>query len=123
MTDQSYKAAIPTRELKLGNGETIVSYQYITIGESRQLQKMMLEGGKFNVETGRMENINVAKYYEIQDISAGFAIKEIKAKDGTAKPFSQDWLNSLPKEIGEQVYKEIDIVSGMSNLKPVEKKS
>ena len=117
------KSNIPTHELKLSNGDIVVFYDYLTTGESRQLQKLLLAGGKFNAETGKIEDLPIDQFLDIQDKSAESVIKEVKVGDADAVAFSQDWLNALPVEIGNEVYEEVNRITQVSNLAKEEKKN
>ena len=117
------KANIPVHELKLSNGNIVVFYDYLTTGESRQLQKLLLTGGKFNAETGKIEDLPIDQFLDIQDKSAESVIKEVKIGDADAVAFSQDWLNSLPVEVGNEVYEEVNRITQVSHLAKEEKKN
>ena len=123
MAENNLKTAIPTHELKLSSGDIVVFYDYLTTGESRQLQKLLLAGGKFNAETGKIEDLPIDQFLDIQDKSAESVIKEVKVGDADAVAFSQDWLNSLPVEVGNEVYEEVNRITQVSNLAKEEKKN
>lgn len=118
----NYKAGIPTEELTLTNGETVVFYKFLTTGESRELQRMLLAGGKFSTEKGKLEDIPSSIILDIQDKSAEFLVKEVKHKDGTVEAYNKDWLYRLPLEDGNKVYDKINKINSESNLTPKEKK-
>ena len=115
------KENIPTHELKLENGDVIIFYDFITTGESRELQKMLLEHGKFNSQTGQIEDLALNVFLESQDKAASFVIKEVKSKE-SSQAFSQDWLNGLPVETGNKVYDEVNRVTQVSQLTQDKKK-
>ena len=77
------KSNIPTHEITLVNGDVVIFYDYITTGESRDLQKVLLEKGKFNSATGQIEDLPLSTFLESQDKAASFVIKEIKLKGYT----------------------------------------
>jgi len=117
------KNGIPLLEVQLPvSGYTVVIYQYLTTGESRELQKIMLEGGTFNPEAGKIENMPVDTFLKMQDKAAEFLIKEIKNKDGASQPFSFEWLYNLPVTDGNLVYDKINEITGASTLTPEGKK-
>ena len=89
----------------------------------RELQKMMLAESKYDITSGKMENVNVATFLKYQDQSANALIKEIKFKDGTIKPFQQEWLDSLPIEEGNKVYDLVNEITQGSWVKKEEKKN
>lgn len=117
------KKNIPTHEVKLDNGEVVIFYDYITTGESRELQKLLLEGGKFDAQKGTIDNLPLSTFLESQDKAATFVIKAIKDKDGNEQEFVKEWLDSLPVELGNVVYEEINNITQVSNLTTEEKKS
>ena len=115
------KNNIPTHEIILDNGDIVVFYDYITTGESRELQKVLLEGGKFNSASGQIEDLPLGVFLNSQDKAASFVIKEVKEGE-TVVPFSQEWLNSLPVELGNKVYDEVNRLTQISNLTQDQKK-
>lgn len=121
---EGIKVNIPTHELKLENGDVVVFYDYLTTGESRELQKLLLASGKFNTDTSKIEDISIASFLDIQDKTAIFVIKELKIGGGDEPVvFDQEWLNNLPVETGNVVYEEVNRISQVSQLKPEEKKN
>ena len=115
------KSNIPTREVKLSTGETVHLYTYLTIGESRQLQKTLLAGGKLDLKEGQLEEVSPALYMDMQDQALTFLVKNI-TKAEEVKPFSMDWLNSLSIEDGNKVYDVVNDVVQSSQMAGDEKK-
>ena len=115
------KENIPTHELKLENGDVIIFYDFITTGESRELQKMLLEHGKFNSQTGQIEDLALNVFLESQYKAASFVTKEVKVKD-VSQAFSQEWLNGLPVDMGNKVYDEVNRITQVSQLTQDKKK-
>ncbi|HLA88482.1 MAG TPA: hypothetical protein VJL10_10695 [Anaerolineales bacterium] len=122
MDANNLKSNIPTHELTVG-GDTIVFYDYLTTGESRELQKLLLSSGKFNTETSKIEDISMTSFLDIQDKSAAYVIKEIKIAGAEGTPFNQEWLNGLPVNLGNAVYEEINRITQVSQLTSEEKKN
>ncbi len=123
MADDNYKAGIPTQELKLGNGETVVLYTYLTTGENREVQKLMFKGGKFNTETNKMESLDPVAFMDVQDKTVEFLVKNIIGSDGTTvKPFLKEWLNQLPSMDGDLIYAKVGEAINVSKLDDKAKK-
>lgn len=122
MSEANLKANIPTHELKLENGNVVIFYDYVTTGESRQLQKILLEKGKFNSKSEQIEDLPLVVFFESQDKAASFVIKEVKIGDKEAKPFDEAWLSALPEKIGNVVYEEVNNLTQMSQLAKDKKK-
>lgn len=118
----NYKNGIPVEELVLGNGDTAVFYKYLTTGESRELQRMILGKGTFNVEAGKINDLQSVVVLDIQDKTASFLVKEVKHKDGVVEPFTQAWLDHLPLEDGNKVYDKVNQLNQGSQTAPKEKK-
>ena len=116
------KTSIPTHEIKLENGDIVVFYDYLTTGESREIQKLLLENGKFNSATGQIEDLPLGVFLDSQDKTANLVIKEVKVGGAEATAFSQEWLNNLPVKVGNQVYDEVNKISQLSNLTQDQKK-
>jgi hypothetical protein len=111
------KSEIPLLELKLPEtGYTVYIKSYLTIGQSRELQNMLLEEGKFNPEIGKIENLSTKTFLKMQDKAAEFLLKEIKDKNGVVVPFSASWLYNLPVKDGTLVYDKINIITQASTL-------
>ncbi len=119
---ENFKNNIPTHELTLGNGDIVVFYDYITTGEAREIQKLLIEGGKFNAETGKIEDLSVGSFLSVQDKSASYVIKGVKVGGGEIVAFLQEWLNNLPVGIGNTVYDEVNRITQVSQLSPDKKK-
>ena len=115
------KSNIPSHEAKLVDGSIVVFYDYITTGESRELQKVLLEKGKFNSATGQIEDLPLSVFLDSQDKAAFFVIKEIKVgdvemvsnqvnalshKDARLQPAD---LNPLDAALLEDIYNKIQV--------------
>lgn len=122
MADENLKSTIPVEELVLTNGETVRFYSYLTTGESRRIQKLMLENGKMNPETGKLESLSVSTFLDVQELAATFVVKNIKVIDGTEKPFAKEWLDNLPAEVGNEVYEKVNLITQVSHLNKETKK-
>lgn len=116
------KSNIPTHEVKLENGDIVVFYDYLTTGESREIQKMLLENGKFNSATGQIEDLPLGVFLDSQDKTANLVIKEVKVGGTEPTAFNQEWLNNLPVKTGNAVYDEVNKISQLSNLTQDQKK-
>lgn len=113
---------VPLLEIELSNGDKVMVRPFLTIGETRDIQAIMLENGDFDLESGKMQKVSVKAYMQVQDKAAEFLIKEIKKKDGTVAPYSKDWLYHLSNEDGNKVYAKVSEIFGGSNLSVESKK-
>ena len=118
---EGLKRNIPTHELDLGGNIVVVFYDFITTGESRELQKMLLEKGKFNTATNQVEDLPLGVFLDSQDKAASFVIKEVKISE-VSQAFTAEWLAALPVEQGNKVYDEVNKLTQVSQLTPEEKK-
>lgn len=118
---EGIKSNIPTHELDLGGNIVVVFYDFITTGESRELQKILLEKGKFNTATNQVEDLPLGVFLDSQDKAASFVIKAVKTGE-VSVPFSSEWLAGLPVEQGNKVYEEVNRLTQVSQLTPTEKK-
>jgi len=117
------KPNVPLTELKLPkSGDVVVMAEYLTTGQSRELQKILLQGGHFDVEEGKMKDIPVDMFLEMQDRAAELLIKQIKKQDGKTESFTTEWLYNLPVEDGNLVYERVNEITQASTLTPEEKK-
>jgi hypothetical protein len=116
--------SIQSIEIKLPvTGQTAVMYQYLTIGQSRELQRIIISEGNLDINKGTMENVNASAVFKMQDRAAELLIKEYIDIDGNRHPFSADWLNNLPIGDGTLVYNKVNELVGESNLSSEAKKN
>jgi len=106
MNDVRLEVPLSTLELPK-TGYKVVLYEYLTIGQSREFQKIALSKGEYNVEEKKMNKVPVDAFLEMQDKAAEFLIKEVIAKDGATQPFTKEWLYDLPQEDGNLLYATI----------------
>lgn len=111
MADNQYKSAVPTQEVKLSNGEKLVIYKYLTIGESRDLQRIFLKGGNFDVNKQEFLAMSGEVFLEVQDTALSFLAKEV-IRGEEKFDFSQEWFNALSIEDGTKV---IDAITDITN--------
>lgn len=104
------------------SGETVLFRPFLTTGQSRELQKILLKKGTFNTEAGKMENITTETFLEMQDKAAEYLISVVRGADGTEKPFAAKWLADLPVSDGNLVYAKISEITESSNLSPDKRK-
>lgn len=111
-------------ELKLPvTGVTVVISSYVTIGQSRELQRILMQNSNLDITTGKMEGINPNSIYAMQDRGTELLVKEYIDKDGTHVPFSSDWLNNLPSQDGELIYNKVNEIVNHANLSDESKKN
>ncbi len=120
--DSNAKVGVPVHEITLTNGNVVVFYDYLTTGEFKKLQKTLFDAGKFNSTTGQIADIPLSVFMDYQDKAATFLIKEVKQGENPAAVFTQEWLDNLPKSIGDEVYAELQKLTGVSSLSKEEKK-
>lgn len=107
---------IPLQELRLPEtGEIVMLSKYVTTGQSRELQRVMLKGGQFDVEAGKMQTLQVDTFFEMQDKAAELLIKEVKDKDGNVHSFSREWLYGLPVSDGNLIYEKLNEITALAN--------
>lgn len=103
-------------------GYTVVFAKYLTIGQSRDLQRVILAQANYDQEKGSLANLPVDKFLDMQDKAAELLIKEIRSKTGEVQPFSATWLESLPVDDGNLVYEKLNDLTKESNLSEKDKK-
>lgn len=114
---------IPLTELKLPkSGYTVKIAKYLTIGQSRDLQRHMFKDGQYDIEAGKLKDLPVDAFLDMQDRAAEFLIKEVINKENQSQPYTQEWLYNLPIEDGNLLYNEINKVTSASNLSEEDKK-
>jgi hypothetical protein len=123
MADVVLKANIPTHEITLSNGQVVVFNDYITTGQSKELTKTLLGSGRYDSTNNKIQDLPLSSFLESQDKAAGFLINVIKTPDCPDSIFTQDWLDNLPKELGDVIYAEVNRLTGMSQLTDEQKKA
>lgn len=88
---------------------------YLTTGQSRQLQKILLSKGEFDAAAGAMKGIAPDTFLDMQDQAAELLITEVKNPDGTATVFTKEWLYELPMGDGNVVYEKVNEVMGTTS--------
>lgn len=101
------KDNIPTTTIKLPvSGKEVVVYNYLTTGENRQVQKAMVRGTKVNPESGRVDDIDGAVLFDVQDLAMSFLIKD----------FNKEEIDSLVIEDGDFLYAKVQEITTNSSL-------
>lgn len=108
-------------ELPITKAQVTVK-SYLTTGQSRQLQRILLTQGVLSKEGVNVENITPESALDMQDRAASFLIAEIKNADGTSVTFTQQWLDDLPVTDGNVVYEELNRLIGESSLSADDRK-
>lgn len=97
-------------------GDVVDFAPYLTTGQSRMLQKVLISKGTFNSASGQFENVAPDTFLDMQDKAAEVLVKTIKKKDGTVVSFTKEWLDNLPAEDGAMVYEKINEITKESSL-------
>lgn len=115
---------IPTVEVKLPEtGVTVKIRKYLTTGQSRELQKIILKGGKFDAQQGTFSDLDPVTFMEMQDKATELLIIEYTDKAGATSPFNQEWLYNLPGKDGQVLYEEINKITQESTLTQEQRKN
>jgi hypothetical protein len=115
---------IQLTEIKLPvTGQTVVLSQCLTIGQSRELQRILISDGNLDVNKGTMENVSPSAIFKMQDRAAELLIKEYIDTEGGRHPFEVSWLNNLPISDGTLVYDKVNTLVSESNLSGEAKKN
>lgn len=113
-----------TVELRLPETEsTVVMSEFLTIGQSRQLQRMILSSGKFDSAAGTISDVSADAFMDMQDKAAELLVREIKEKDGSTHPFSIEWLGNLPVKDGQILYEKVNQLTQESNMSATARKN
>ena len=103
-------------------GQTVSLNPFVTIGQSRELQKIVLAKSKFDLQTGQVQDMPADAFMAMQDKAAELLITQIRTKDGVVTSFTKEWLDTLPVDDGNIVYEKVNDVLNQSSLKPEEQK-
>lgn len=115
---------VPLLELKLPTSQQTVSLRkWLSIGQSRLLQKIVLKGGSVNPQEGTIGNVPAEVFLEMQDKAAELLINQIRNQDGSIVTDDvANWLFNLPQEDGNLIYDKLNEIISNSNLSDDSKK-
>lgn len=106
-----------TIELKLEQSKkTVVMKKYLTTGQSRELQRLLLSKGTFNATDSKFENIPPQVYLDMQDTALKFLVIEIRDVEGNSFPYTKEAIDELPIKDGNVVYEQTNKIIEESNL-------
>lgn len=97
---------------------------FITTGQSRELQRVLLSHGEFDPSnpSGAMKNMKPEAVLEMQDKAAEMLIINVRQND-VDQPFTKEWLYNLPMQDGNAVYEKInELIGATANLSEDAKK-
>lgn len=111
-------------EVNLPNtGGVVKMSQFLTTGQSRELQLLMLQGSKIKPGNTEMGDIPADTFLRMQDRAAEMIIKEVIAKDGSPVSIPVlEWLYALPISDGNVVYDKVNELIQASSLTEEQKK-
>lgn len=95
---------------------------FLTTGQSRQLQRILLTQGVMSKDGVNVENITPEAALDMQDKAASMLISGIKNADGSELTFTQEWLDNLPVTDGNVVYEELNRLVSEGSLSAEDKK-
>lgn len=99
---------------------------YLTTGQSRELQKVLLSKGILGENGVDVKNVSPEAALDMQDKAAELLIKSVKNPNGETTDFSgtdvQAWLYDLPVADGNFLYEEINKIISATNLTEEAKK-
>jgi len=111
-------------EVKLPvTGQVAVISSYLTTGQSRELQKILLSDGNVDATSGKIDNINPTTYLVMQDKACEMLIIEYTDASGSRHVFNPEWLYNLPVKDGDVIYSKINDITSNSSLTDNEKKN
>lgn len=111
-------------EVKLPQtGGSVKLSKFLTTGQSRELQALMLQGSTIKPGNTEMGDIPADVFLKMQDRAAEMIIKTITASDGAeiSTPVLE-WLYALPISDGNLVYDKVNELIQASSLTEEQKK-
>lgn len=107
------KDEIPTTTLKLPiTGKEVVVYNYLTGGESRQLQRLILGGASIDPQTRTVSPISGSIIFDSQELAVSFLVKG----------YNKEEIDNLPGDDSDFLYAKIDEITQKSKLSDESKK-
>lgn len=106
------KENIPTTIITLPSGKEFVIYNYLTGGENRQLQKILLGSATINPNTKEISNIPGSVIFDSQELALSFLIKD----------FNKTEVDNLSQDDSDFLYSKVDEITKNSKLENESKK-
>jgi len=115
---------IPSTELVLPEtGYTVKIQKWLTTGQSRELQRVMFGEAAFDPSQGKMGDVKLSTFLDMQEKAAEMIVQSISKKDEVIS-YSKEWIDVLPLKDGNLLYEKVNEIMGTSNLsEPKQKKS
>lgn len=107
------------------SGDQVVIKAYLTIGEARQLQKVLLAQGNLNSKEGKLNDIPAETVLQMQDKAAEILIVSVISGEDkqSVYPFSYEWLENLHVKDGTLIYDRINTINEQASASPEAKKN
>lgn len=106
------------------SGKNIQFKPFITTGQSRELQKILLKNGTFNTEAGKLDNVSADTFMEMQEKAAEFLIIGFSdTNGGIVRPYTKEELDALPMQDGNIVFDKVNELTQASQLSTGDQKN
>lgn len=107
---------IPSVELVLPETGYVVKIQkWLTTGQSRELQRVMFGDASFNPSEGKMSEVKLNTFLDMQEKAASMIIQSI-SKENEVLSYSKEWVDNLPLADGNLLYEKVNEITGSASL-------
>lgn len=107
---------MPTIELTLPEtGCVVILNKYLTTGQSRELQRIILGQGKIDPGKSELNTLDAASVFDMQDKAVTMLVKEYRFNEET-KAFTKEWLDNLPPKDGNLIYNKVNDIVQASQM-------
>lgn len=103
-------------------GDTAIIKSYLTIGQSRELQRIIFQGSRFNPDSNKFDALPVETVFSMQDVAMKMLVTQVRKKDGTVIDFTPEWASNLPVKDGNLLYQKVSELVEAAQLTDESKK-
>lgn len=114
----------PTTEVVLKTGERVILFEYLSLGETREIQKTILKDQRVDMSSQEinLRDLPISALLEQQDQALRFLLKQVISPEGTVIEEPLAYLLQLRPDIGQVVFNKATEILSSSGLSLEDKK-
>lgn len=104
--------------IKTPSGYSVELKDFLTFGQRRAIEKLLISKSKINPQTQSLSDIEPSLLYEVQDEAFKMLVTKIINDKGTVVEGDLfKFVNELPEEDGQLIYKTINDITNSQGKK------